>query len=152
MKYRNKIGLALSVFIAAIVASGCDDKKTCTQPVETLEAPIASIEGPHRMAVNTKYALTVGVINNTAYCVDGAEAGMEVVGPNNIVLTGSLRHKGGRFDRSTAGCHCAEDSIVYTVVYFTPLFKGSYYFRSKGNVNTGNVVSPGSVYLPVVVE
>lgn len=80
------------------------------------------------MHVGEQVSITVGVANNIPACVKESEAAFTILGHDTLLITSQLSYTD---DRSTAGCECRSDTVVYTLLYFTPLDKGTYYFLTE---------------------
>jgi hypothetical protein len=121
--------------------SGCSRKKECTEELKKVPAKVVSISGPEHVKTGEQVVLTVGVHNVHGWCVKEANAYMENIGLDTLLVTADLTYG---IDPVFTGCDCKTDSLIYTLLYFTPLNDGTYRMVTSPDSSATNA-SPGDI-------
>lgn len=119
----HTIVLFLLLAIPALWAMGCRSEAICVATPEKTTARILSISGPAHVRAGEQVTLTVAVSNSSGLCVKEANAYIKNTGLDTLLVTAQLSYLPEQRD-----CDCKRDSIIYTLLYFTPLNSGNYWF------------------------
>jgi len=111
------------LFVPAIAAAigGCRSRSECIAQPEQIPATIVSISGPQQVQTGQQVTLTIGVKNRNRICVKEADAYFYNKALDTLMLSADLFYL-----PEPGGCDCKRDSIIYTLLYFTPLNDGTY--------------------------
>jgi hypothetical protein len=113
----------------------CTSKTVCPEDVKTVKGKIISLSGQQEIRQGDQAAITVGVRNESLLCIKEALASFENKGLDTLLVTAELRY----IDNVTSNdCDCKRDSVVYTLLYFTPLNGGTYHFMTEGDSTATN--------------
>jgi len=144
MIYQDKIMALLTRqqhfwFVAAllILLGSCQSKEICADEVNSIKAKVVSISGSDNLEAGGQTSLTIGVANNTKYCVREAQAQITPHGNDTFIVGATLLYSALN---TSSACDCKADSTLYTLLYFTPVTPGYYYFITEGDttVSLGN--------------
>lgn len=129
----------LSVFFLLF---GCKSKTACIAEQQIASAQTLSIAGTDHLNVGEQATITVGIRNNLLTCVKEGKATFTNIGFDSLLVTSELVYTN---DPVTMECDCKTDSIVYTLIYFKPLDKGTYYFLTQKKDSSVTSLDPSNV-------
>ncbi|MFA6057315.1 MAG: hypothetical protein WC756_03890 [Taibaiella sp.] len=132
--FKNKYHYSLFLAFTLLMFS-CASKKVCPEDVNTMEGKIVSLSGVQNIRAGEQAAITVGVRNESSLCVKEALASFQNVGLDTLLVSAELSYIDSQ---NMNDCDCKRDSIVYTLLYFTPLNGGTYHFVTKGDSSVTN--------------
>lgn len=132
--FKNKYHYSFSLAFTLLMF-GCTSEKVCPEDVKTVEGKIVSLSGQQSIHAGEQAAITVGVRNKSSLCVKEALASFQNVGLDTLLVSAELSYIGGQ---NMNDCDCKRDSVVYTLLYFTPLNEGTYHFLTKGDSSVTN--------------
>ena len=144
MIYKNKIVHLFTrqqhlwvVAVLLVLLASCESKEICADEVSTMKAKVVSISGSDNLEAGGQTSLTIGVANNAKYCVQQADANITPIGKDTFIVGANILYSELK---TSAACDCKTDSTLYTLLYFTPLTPGLYYFITEGDttISLGN--------------
>lgn len=140
MKKFRSIYVGLLVFVLVSLFLGCTSKTVCPENVTTVQAEVISIAAPQNMNKGEQATLTIAVRNNLAACVKEANAYFTNIGLDTLLVTAELQYTP---DPVPSDCACKRDTVLYTLIYFTPLDEGAYRIVTQRDSSVTNI-HPGS--------
>lgn len=123
MKRLNSVHSSLLVFILATLLWGCTSKTVCPEDTKTARTEIVSVTAPESMHQGQQATLTIAVRNERSACVKDVNAYFTNIGLDSLLVTAELEYLN---DPVPADCDCRRDTVLYTLLYFTPLHEGTY--------------------------
>lgn len=129
-------GLILLATVAACLF-GCSSKTVCPEDVEHIQAEIAALSGPASLKVGEQATITVAVRNSGLRCVKEATATFTNIGLDTLLVNAELSYNN---EPVPSDCECKRDSIIYTLIHFTPLNEGDYLIMSSKDTSISNTV------------
>lgn len=125
-----------SIFLAVmLLIFGCRAKTVCPENVKTVKGKIVSLSGQQDIRSGEQAAITVGVRNDSLLCIKEAQASFKNQGLDTLLVSAELHYIDGV---TTNDCDCKRDSVVYTLLFFTPLNAGTYHFLTEGDSSVTN--------------
>ncbi len=123
------------VLLLLALLSGCHPKTVCTEEFQKIPTKIVAISGQEKVKTGEQVVLTVTVLNVKGFCVKQANAYMENIGLDTLLVTADLSYSK---DPVSTECECRTDSLIYTLLYFTPLNDGTYRIITKPDSSVSN--------------
>lgn len=123
------------VLLLLALLSGCHPKTVCTEELQKIPTEIVAISGEKKVKTGEQVVLTVAVLNVKGFCIKQANAYMENIGLDTLLVTADLSYSK---DPISAECECKTDSLIYTLLYFTPLNDGTYRIITKPDSSATN--------------
>jgi len=141
--------VAVAVFaLLSCFLTGCKDKATCPDDFMKKPAKIVSITGPNTLTVGERAAINIGVENEQGICIIAVKADAENTGLDTITIDAELQY----IAAGEKQCDCLNDSLIYTLIYFTPTTSGSYFFQVQkkldSNVNPNDSATSFEINVP----
>jgi hypothetical protein len=115
-------GILLLATLTACLIS-CTSKTVCPTEAAHIPAEIASLSGPENLKIGEQATITVAVRNSSLLCVKEANATFTNKGLDTLLVSAALSYTN---EPVPADCDCKRDSIIYTLLHFTPLNEGNY--------------------------
>jgi hypothetical protein len=128
---------------------GCTSKTACPEDVKTVKGKIVSLSGLQNIRTGEQAAITVGVRNVSSLCVKEAFTSFKNVGFDTLLVSAELSYIDGQ---NLNDCDCKRDSVVYTLLYFTPLNDGTYHFTTEGDSSATNAHAEDRLDFVITVE
>lgn len=137
------------LFACMFLMFGCTSKTVCPEDVKTAKGKIVSLSGLQSIHTGNQAAITVGVRNKSSLCVKEAFASFQNVGLDTLLVSAKLSYIEGQ---NMSDCDCKRDSVVYTLLYFTPLNGGTYHFTTEGDSSITNAHGTDRLDFVITVE
>lgn len=129
--------ITVIIFTLLFLASCKKEQKCEGRTEQRIKGNIMSMTGPDSLRVGETAAVSLMVATKSDYCIQRAEGVIGSTYGNYITVEANLVHAGSIKSNSECGCYLADS--IYTIVYFTPLTPGIYYFDMDPNASLPSV-------------
>lgn len=120
---KSYVCLITGCLLTGILFSGCKQEAICVEEQQQADAKIVSVSGPATLKAGEQATITVGVRNDQSVCVLETKAVFTNIDLDTLRIQATLEYtKNAKND-----CNCKKDSVIYTLLYFTPLNNGTYH-------------------------
>jgi hypothetical protein len=144
----NKYNCSILLLVMLLIFS-CTSKTVCPEDVKTVKGKIISLSGYQNMRIGEQSAITVGVRNESSLCIKEASASFINQGLDTLLVSAELSYIDGV---QSSDCDCKRDSVIYTLLYFTPLNEGTYHFITDGDSSATNAHQSDGLDFVIEVE
>lgn len=127
----------------------CKSKTVCPEDVKTVKGKIISLSGQQDIRSGEQAAITVGVRNESLLCIKEAQASFKNQGLDTLLVSAELHYIDGV---TSSDCDCKRDSVVYTLLFFTPLNDGTYHFITDRDSTATNAHQSDGLDFVIEVE